>query len=70
MVLKPSDNLADFASTYYRLAKETRVVTGKAVRRLKVAVQRCAPTLASQIDFDMLQLGNEVSLDKVIIACA
>jgi hypothetical protein len=42
------------------------VDTGKAVRKLKVAVQRCAPTLASQIDFDMLQLGNEVSLDKVI----
>ena len=66
MVLKPSDNLADFASRYYRLAKETRVDTGKAVRRLKVAVQRCAPTLASQIDFDMLQLGNEVSQDKDI----
>jgi len=65
MVLKPSDNLADFASRYYRLAKETRVDTGKAVRRLKVAVQRCAPTLASQIDVEMLQLGNEVSLDKV-----
>ena len=52
MVLKPSDNLADFASRYYRLAKETCVDTGKAVRRLKAAVQQCAPTLASQIDFD------------------
>jgi hypothetical protein len=66
MVLKPSDKLADFASRYYRLAKETRVDLGKAVRSLKVAVQRCAPTLASQIDFDMLQLGNEVSQDKDI----
>ena len=66
MVLKPSDNLADFASRYCRLAKKTRMDTGKAVRRLKIAVQRCVPTLASQIDFDMLQLGNEVSLDKII----
>jgi len=66
MVLKPSDNLADFASRYCRLAKKTRVDTGKAVRLLKVAVQRCAPTLASQKDFDMLQLEDEVSLDKVI----
>ena len=32
MVLKPSDNLADFASKNYRLAKETRVDTGKAVQ--------------------------------------
>jgi len=66
MVLKSSDNLADFASKYYKLAKETCVDIGKAVRMLKVAVQRCAPTLASQIDFDLLQLGNEVSLDKAI----
>lgn len=66
MVLKTTDNLADFASRYHRLATETRADNGKAVRRLKLVVQKCAPALASQIDFDLLNLGNEVSLDKVI----